>query len=382
MSASGEVVDLPSGGRGYWILVAVGLGLSALGLLAGTGGDLVITAILLGAGVFLASLGPMLAVTNRPPAHLRVGARSVTIVERNGDEVELPWAALRAVELVPSQQSSGSHNLTLCKRDGGVIELHAFRRREEGVAIAAGLQRALDAAREAETEGEAADHEASPPRVHEPTTDAIPGVELRRHGDLVVLEWSGRASATRLLALGPIGGLGIIFGGMLAIEPSVGLALGTAFLGLLAVLVVGSFAYTFGLRNRLTIDGKHLTVERLRGDRVAGRTEVPIFAVVTVDYSDRLNVHGEGLTIRTGAGRDAREAAVEDLGQASELLRGELDPTSAMPDPIALGTAIMKLVSSGVRVELGRLSRAACIALDLRISAEVARRAGKSPGTV
>src|SRR5690606_28505591 len=143
----------------------------------------------------------------------------------------------RAVELVPSQQSSGSHNLTLCKSDGGVIELHAFRRREEGVAIAAGLRRALDAAHEAETEGETTHVATSPPRDHEPTNDAIPGVELRRHGDLVILEWSGRASATRLLALGPIGGLGIIFGGVLATDPSIGITVAMAFVGLVAVLV-------------------------------------------------------------------------------------------------------------------------------------------------
>jgi hypothetical protein len=367
LMAGVDTVVLPAKGRGYWVVAFAGLLLGAVGFRGVTLGEgpveaRVLAFFLLGAGIFLTFFGALLALTHRPPARLEIGARHLRLVERCGDAVDLPWSSLDGVAVVESQQGGTRHMLTLRKRDGGIIELDAYRRREQALALAKPVIDALD--------------DVSEQAIPEPP-DTIAGVELERTAERVVLAWNGAASPVRLLALGPIAGMGVIVFGFHVAEPSAGTIGAMAFVGLVAVLLLGSWLWSLGTRQRITIDGRNLVVERLRSDRVVDRKALPVFSVVTVDYSDRLNVHGESLTIRTGGGRDVRDGVMADLEAIAEETDEDEDP-----DPVALGMSIMKLVSSGISVPLGSLSRAACIALDLTVSAEVARRTGKTPGLV
>jgi hypothetical protein len=390
-----DVVLLPAKGRGYWVMTLAGVVLGGLGIwgltVAGARLESAVTAYLtLGAGVFLTFFGALFAFAHRPPARLEIGARHLRLVERCGDAVELPWSTLEAIELVESQQGGARHTFTLRKRDGGIIELDAYRRREQALALAKPVIDALDDVSEGEpltptppapARGEAPYRaregwrRRSSRAIPDFAADTIAGVDLERTADRVVLSWKGAASALRLLALGPFAGMGIIVFGFHVADPSAGTIGAMAFVALMATLLVGSWLWSLGTRHRITIDERNLVVERLRGDRVVDRKAVPIFSVVTVDYSDRLNVHGESLTIRTGKGRDVHDSVIAEL----EATAAKNDDD---PNPIALGMALMKLVSSGITVPLGSLSRAACIALDLTVSAEVARRTGKTPGLV
>src|SRR5690606_1884641 len=108
-----QVVELPAKGRGYWLVTAGGVLVAALGgvmLAKAASLDVRVPGYFaLGGGVFMAFFGALLGLHQRPPARLELAARRLRLVERCGDAVDLPWAALEAVDVVESQQSGSRH---------------------------------------------------------------------------------------------------------------------------------------------------------------------------------------------------------------------------------------------------------------------------------
>ncbi|RLB59069.1 MAG: hypothetical protein DRI90_15890 [Deltaproteobacteria bacterium] len=188
-------------------------------------------------------------------------------------------------------------------------------------------------------------------------------------GDALELRWSARGSFKSLLAVGCFGGMAVISYGFVRAGYSSAL-IALAFMGVLALLMVAGTLYSIGLSLQVSIDGRHLIIERFRFGRSRKRQAIPIWSVVAVDYTHQLSTSGAGLIIRTGKGKDAHDEALAETSNAidgdDELLTGA-----------KAGLAILKMVQSGIHIPAGRLSLATKIALDLAIGEELARRTGK-----
>jgi hypothetical protein len=285
-----------------------------------------------GAGIFLAFFALLMIASRAAGSVLEIGDGRLTIVTRADERASLPLDTLAGVEVVEHNGREGCV-VTLRKKDGGVLELCAFDASDNGNELAATLRDAI-AANQA-TRGFDPLHQLA----------AFRDIAHERRGDSVAISWATSASPMALLALGPVAGLAIIVYGFHLQDPSFGTLIALGFNALLGLLVVGGWLWTLGTRERVTVDARHVTMERLRHGRVEKNFAAPVFDVVTVDYTCELTVKGAMLTLRTGQGRELE--------------------------------AIASLLASSYQIPLGRLSLAAKIALDLALSAEIERRSGK-----
>jgi hypothetical protein len=376
-----EVLKLPTASRGGWLLVAlVGLALMALGGVdIGThapdlGSDpKTLSFLALGAGLFL-SFFTLAVLGNRETASALVinrQRRVVTIESSDGAAVDLPLGAIAQVACHAAAGSSASQVLALAKKDGGLLELATFRDDEAAKQVTGVLRDALEAAAEPAPDEDPGDKPAQGPAQNPAARLArTPGVTVGQAGDGLQLGWSGRGSFKSLAAVGCFGGMTVISYGFLRAGYASAI-IAMAFMALLALLMVAANLYSIGLNLQVTIDGRHLTIERFRFGRSQQRQALPIWSVVAVDYTHQLNTSGAGLTIRTGKGKDHHDEALNEAGAAvagdgAELLTGA-----------KVGLAILKMVQSGIHIPAGRLSLATKIALDLTIGEELARRTGK-----
>jgi len=364
-----ELLDLPAPSRLPWIAVMLtGLVLGAIGgryalpdiRLADP-----LHVMMLGAGLFLCFFGLGILLSRQTPAKLRLSRRALTIVAQGGDEVEVPLSALSGVQVM-MDSSNQRRVLALKKSDGGYLELAAVSDASRAQQLAQTIKRALDRAPGGEPPG--------------PSPAARLGrtrsVDWEQAGEKLTLSWSGGPSPRMFTALGPCCGMALIAYGFHLYSGGLGTIVATAFPLALALAFVIFQLVNVGVTQRVIIDGRHLTVERVRFGKAIKRQQVQVTAVGTVDYTHRLNVSGEGLTIRTVRGQERHDEALETAQQATEEAEDDLVAGAHV------AVAVMKLLGSGIQIPLGRLSLAAKIAVDLTISEDIARRVGKSPGRI
>ena len=379
-----EVLKLPTASLGGWLLVAlVGLVLVGLG-----GVDIAIHApelstdpktlsfLTLGAGLFLSFFTVAVLANRETVSALRIDRRRrvITIESDDGAAVDLPFGAIARVACHSAAGSSSSQVLTLAKKDGGFLELATFRDDEQAQQAASTLRDALDETAD-ESPADRPEERPDDPPVADPAARLArtPAVTARRDGDTLYLRWSARGSFKSLAAVGCFGAMAVISYGLVR-EGHGSAIIAVAFMVALALLMVVANLYSLGLCLQVSIDGRHLIIERFRFGRSNKRQAVPIWSVVAVDYTHQLSTSGAGLTIRTGKGKDVHDEA---MAEASDAVGGD---DGELLTGAKVGLAIMKMVESGIHIPLGRLSLATKIALDLAIGEELARRTGKSAG--
>lgn len=322
----------------------------------------------LGAGLFLAFFTVAVLANRETASALRIDPhrRVITIESQDGARVDLPLGAIERVACHPAAGSSGSQVLALAKRDGGMLELAAFRDDERAKEAVTTLRRALDEGTEDAAAKDETERSDSDPAAR--LADAR-AVAATRSDDRLTLKWSAGGSVWSLAAVGCFGGLAVISYAFVR-EGHDSAIVAVGFMVALAVLMVGANLYSLGLRLQISLDSRHLIIERLRFGRSTSRQAVPLFSIVAVDYTHQLSTSGAGLTIRTGKGQDDREEA---LAQAEQAGAKDDDPLTGAQ----VGLALMKLVQSGIHIPAGKLSLASKLALELTIGEEIARRTGK-----
>jgi len=362
-------IALPRPHRAAWVvLILAGVVSALLGalLLAADfqalldGASLIGAFLFLGAGLFLSCFGLLVGFNRERPTAMRVSSAAITLEDASGDRVRIPWTEVERAACLPTQGDDAGWVVALNKRDGGLLELVGSRSREEAERIVVAM---------AEARGdETTELEASSPEAH---LDHIRGVTAVRAGDGLELSWGATVPRRQLLIFGPVLGMALIIFGFHREQGGLGTLLATAFMGLMAGLVLASIVRLLGVRQRIHVDARQLTIEKRRGKKTVEQTSVPTFSVVTIDYTHQLTVIGAQLNLRTAEARDHHDAA---MGAVTEL--GE------DPNPIQLAKALSSLMKRGVQVPMGSLSLPAKIGVDLALSAEVARRTGKSSAAV
>jgi len=361
-------IALPKSSRAAWsFLIVAGLLAMLLGglllvirfddFLAGE--PMIVTFFLLGAGMFLSCLGFVVGFNRERLSSLRVSPARITLEDRSGDRVSVPWTEIEAVQSYPAQGDNQGWVVVFRKRDGGLLELIGTKRRDEAARIVSDIERAR---------GEStADAEPVSPEGH---LEHIAGVSAAREGDSLELSWKASVPLRQLLFLGPIIGMGLIAFGFQREQGGLGTKLAMGFMGLIGGLLLVSTVRLIGVRQRVHVDGRQLTIEKKRGDEVVEQQSVPTFSVVTVDYTHQLTVIGAHLNLRTAEARDNKDSAMSQLHEMEN------------PNPIQMAKAFASLMKQGVQIPMGGLSLPAKIAVDLALSAEVARRTGKSSAAV
>lgn len=362
-------IALPTSSRAAWIfLIAVGVLcflLGALLLLADleafmAGASLIGAFILLGTGLFLSCFGVLVGFNRERVSSLRVNPAAITVEDGSGDRVDIPWTEVERVQGYPAQGDNQGWVVTLNKRDGGLLELLGTKRREDADRIVSEMEEARSNAPDsAATSGEPESH-----------LSHIAGVTATRLGDGLELLWDASVPFRRMLFFGPVLGMALIVFGFHREQGGVGTAIAMAFMGLIGGLLLASTVRLVGIRQRIHVDGRQLTIEKRRGDKTVEQRSVPTFSVVTVDYTHQLTVIGAHLNLRTAQGQDNKDSAMDEL-QGMEN-----------PNPVQMAKAFASLMKQGVQIPMGGLSLPAKIAVDLALSAEVARRTGKSSAAV
>ncbi|MBW2457257.1 MAG: hypothetical protein JRI68_22305 [Deltaproteobacteria bacterium] len=370
------MLKLPKAGRAGWVLMAlVGLALMGLGGVdiavhapALTADPRTLSFLALGAGLFLAFFTVAVLANRETASALRIDpqARVITIESQDGASVDFPFGAIESVACHPAAGSGGTQVLALAKRDGGMLELAAFGDDEQAKEAVSALRRALGEGTEDAPGEDGAERSGSDPAARLTNARAV---ATTRSDDRLTLRWSARGSMWSLAAVGCFGGLAVISYAFVR-EGHGSAIVAVGFMVALAVLMVAANLYSLGLRLQVSLDSRHLIIERLRFGRSTSRQAVPLFSIVAVDYTHQLSTSGAGLTIRTGKGQDDREDALAEAEQAGA---NEDDPLTGAK----VGLALMKLVQSGIHIPAGKLSLATKIALELTIGEEIARRTGK-----
>ncbi|MEM6789972.1 MAG: hypothetical protein AAF715_20800 [Myxococcota bacterium] len=363
-------LDVPLRRRAAWVLLAaVGLaGLAFGGLLlaadaraiahgdaSGFGG-----VAIGGAGLFLVGFAALFLIQGGQLTAVRVGAAALTLEGRGGDRVDLPWTEVARVAAFPGQGDTGGWTVTVVKRDGGLLELFPVGARES----ADDMVGTLEAARVAAREGPA----GSPP-APEAYLEHVAGVTaIRREGGLE-FSWAATMPWRQLVFAGPVLGMAMIAFGFHRAQGGWGTLFALGFMGLVAGLLVVSAVRLRGTQQCIVVDGRAVTIERRRGPTVLESKSVPTFSLIVVDYTHRLNVIGANLNLRT-----------QDAGGASASLDAFAEGRA--PNPLDVARAVGALLKHGVQVPMGALSLPAKVAIDLALSAEVARRRGTSSSVV
>jgi hypothetical protein len=365
-----RLLVLPRPSRAAWLaLLVVGLVLTGVSVPA-VARDLdaapPIVYLVLGAGLFLTFFPLLILFTRETAARLRLGGDSLVIECSGGDSVEVPLGSLAAVHLL-AEGNGDSRVLSLQKKDGGWLELGTLPDVDRAENIAGPLREALAAQLGPRSSS------AEDPLDRLQTIGAI---RLERHGDTVTLAWGAGYPLGAFLFLGPITGMLSIVYGFHRYEGGLGTLLAMAFVATLGLVLLIVTVLNLGVVQRLRIDGRELSVERLRFGKVLKRQTLPIGNVAAVDYSHKLSVIGAGLTLRSAKGQMVHDQALGELKRGAEELGEEDDLAGAA----LVASTVMKTLGSGVHVPLGKLSLAAKIALDLAIGEEVARRTGRAAG--
>lgn len=362
-------IALPASSRAAWFfLIGVGLLSLVFGVLVlvvdrealMAGESLIGAFILMGTGLFLSGFGGLVGFNRERLAALRVSTAAITIEDGSGDRVSIPWTEVERVQSYPAQGDNQGWVVTLNKRDGGLLEILATKRREDADRIVSDME---------EARGEVP---TSDPAHDEPESHLahIAGVTASRQGDGLELLWDASVPVRRMLFFGPVLGLALIVFGFHREQGGVGTAIAMAFVGLIGGLLLASTVRLIGIRQRIHVDGRQLTIEKRRGDKAVEQQSVPTFSVVTVDYTHQLTVIGAHLNLRTAEARNNKDSAMDEL-------RGMENP-----NPMQMAKAFSSLMKQGVQIPMGGLSLPAKIAVDLTLSAEIARRTGKSSAAV
>jgi uncharacterized membrane protein len=369
-------IELPRPARGGWlIMLLVGvalLGLGAADVLA-AGPRLLLSApeeaasirevlgyFAAGAGMFLASFSLVVLLNRETAARLELDEERglLRVYDSRGADVAVALDAIASVRQMAGDSGSGTV-VTLAKKDGGFIELFSVRDGEAARPVVDFVQAALQGDPPAAESLDAVDRLAS-----------VRGVRAERDGDALVVSWGARSSFKLLISVGCFLGMAVIgYGFLLNGQDLVIFFIGFALT--LAFVMVAFSLISVGVTQRVRIDRRHLTVERVRLGRAIKSQQVPVFNVVTVDYTHQLNTHGAGISVRTGAGREAQQDALGDAAKGAEA-----------DDGMQVAMAVMKLVSSGIQLPTGQLSLASKLALELALGDEIARRSAKSAAHV
>jgi hypothetical protein len=173
-----------------------------------------------------------------------------------------------------------------------------------------------------------------------------------------------------------MGGLFVAAYGAQRNSPGLGPLVAMGFMAALVVVVVVFTLVNIGAKQRIVLEPERLVVQRRRAGKVIDEKSIPIQQVAAIDYTHRLNMIGAStLTIRTDRVRLGSEAAERKLAEAA---RGTVDEA----DALAIGSAFLKAMAGGLQIPMGRLPLATRVGLDLALSEEVARRAGRPEGSV
>jgi hypothetical protein len=364
-----SVLALPRPARaGWWLVAVAGAGLLLLGGSAALAEGIhaqPMTLITLGLGIALAGLAVTFLLGRDRPAELLLRPQRGVLLLRcaDGSELSMPFDILARACGRPGENQA--HVLLLEKKDGGCLELATSRDEDAIAQLSESLQQAIDSAEPEQGQG----------RSRDPLErlDGRRRVKARRHDGGLEVCWPAAAGGRTLAAaVGPFGGMFLIFFGFYRAEPSFGLLIAMGFMGALFGVVLWSVGRQMGVTQWVRIDGRQLTAERRVGARAIEAKQIPIFSVVAIDYTRQLNVVGGQLHIRTRSAQDAmpQQADVEALadGEAAAA-RG-------------LVTNLATLMSGTESLTTGRLSLSECIAVDLALSEELARRSGRVAGQV
>jgi hypothetical protein len=328
MAAEPEIVRLPAPGRLAWmamLALGVGVGWSGGAGIAGLDDPPAHLFVLLGTGIAFAGAALAVLLHREGPIELRIGPRDLVVAWRR-ESVPVPLAQIAEV-VIEDTQPRGKRVLALRMRDGGVIEIAALHERR-ATSVADRMRAAVAVAADDQAADAAGAAEAS-------TLRTVRGIADLGAIDAVELEWSAAADGAGFAAALPFVGMAVAAYGIYRAAGGFVVVLA---IGFLLVLALGSLVValkSLGTQRRLRIDARAVVAEHRRGRTALDRREVPVADVVGVDFMSQMHALGAALVVR---GETARAHA-----------------------------------------PLGRLSRPACIALDLAVATAIARRKRAAP---
>lgn len=306
--------------------------------------------LVLGAGLLLASLASTVLVRRDPRTSLVLdGARGVLEISgAPSARVELPLGLLARVACVTAPNTGRGGALTLQKRDGSFVELAVLPDALDPRTILDPLQRAIERAPEpADGPDDPLDYVAGHGRI-----------DASRDGDSLRVEIGASPPLAGLVALGSVAGLALIAHAF-RVAGSAWAAVATVCVLALACSYVVFTLVSWSVTERVMVDDRRVTVERLRFGRVLSTKAVSVTSVSAVDYTHQLHAHGPALTIRTQAADDRAPPMAE---------------VESAPDE--LGRAVMAVLGSQLYVPLARIPPVSRFALQSMLAEEVARRKG------